>query len=103
MPHRTVTIAISERVNWLNLIELLPPRPDWMDSAVCAQTDPELFYPDKGEPAYDAKRVCALCPVRIECLLYALTNREPYGIWGGLTARERHHLTHSTNEGRDVA
>lgn len=102
MPHHLIEITVSDRI--LDVIELLPPRPDWMDSALCAQTDPELFFPDKGQPSYDAKRVCATCPVRTECLLYALANREEYGIWGGLTARERRALTHpKTSEGRDVA
>lgn len=61
---------------------------------VCAQTDPETFFPGKGMPfvAQAAKRICSTCPVQAECLGYALEYREPYGIWGGLTAKERQHL-----------
>ena len=61
----------------------------WMDSALCAQTDPELFFPEQGDAAYAAKKVCRSCPVRAECLEYALTNDVPFGVWGGLSARER--------------
>ena len=65
---------------------------DWHDSALCAQTDPEVFFPEKGFPAQDARRVCTACPVRDACLDYALTNRERYGVWGGLSERERHRI-----------
>lgn len=62
----------------------------WMDEALCAQTDPEAFFPEKGGSVSGAKRVCASCPVRDECLAYALRNNVRHGIWGGLTPRERH-------------
>ncbi|WP_231839643.1 MULTISPECIES: WhiB family transcriptional regulator [Blastococcus] len=57
--------------------------------ALCAETDPEAFFPDKGGSTRDAKRVCAGCPVRAECLEYALASDERFGIWGGLSERER--------------
>lgn len=61
----------------------------WMEQARCAQANPETFFPEKGGSARDAKAVCMRCPVRAECLDDALTRREPYGIFGGLTPRER--------------
>ena len=61
----------------------------WQDQALCAQTDPEAFFPEKGGSTRDAKRVCGSCPVRQECLEYALSNDERFGIWGGLSERER--------------
>ncbi len=64
----------------------------WMNDSLCAQTDPEAFFPDKGGSPRAAKAVCAACPVRQVCLDYALEVREPSGIWGGLTARERRKL-----------
>lgn len=67
----------------------LDRRDDWRDSALCAQTDPTVFFPDKGESAGEAKHTCLACPVRAQCLTYALTNNETFGVWGGLTARER--------------
>lgn len=62
---------------------------DWMRFGLCAQTDPEAFYPDRGENATSAKTVCAGCPVRAECLAYALEHGERFGVWGGLSERER--------------
>ncbi|WP_308493279.1 WhiB family transcriptional regulator [Microbacterium terrisoli] len=64
----------------------------WQADALCAQTDPEAFFPEKGGSTRDAKRVCASCPVRDQCLEYALHNDERFGIWGGLSERERRKL-----------
>jgi len=61
----------------------------WQDRALCAQTDPEAFFPEKGGSTREAKRVCASCEVRSECLDYALAHDERFGIWGGLSERER--------------
>ena len=61
----------------------------WRLDGLCAETDPEAFFPEKGGSTRDAKRVCASCPVRQECLEYALGNDERFGIWGGLSERER--------------
>lgn len=76
-----------------SLLELLmghaPDEDLWQDSALCAQTDPEAFFPERGYPARTAKEVCAACPVRSECLNYALENDERFGIWGGLSELER--------------
>ncbi|ABK52231.1 transcription factor WhiB [Acidothermus cellulolyticus 11B] len=64
----------------------------WQEQALCAQTDPEAFFPEKGGSTREAKRICASCPVRIECLEYALAHDERFGIWGGLSERERRRL-----------
>ena len=61
----------------------------WQSDALCAQTDPEAFFPEKGGSTRDAKRICSGCPVRDECLQYALEHDERFGIWGGLSERER--------------
>ena len=61
----------------------------WQEDALCAQTDPEAFFPEKGGSTRDAKKICSQCNVRSECLEYALKNDERFGIWGGLTSRER--------------
>jgi len=62
---------------------------DWMLEARCLDADPEAFFPEKGGSTREAKRICAACPVREECLQYALDNDERFGIWGGLSERER--------------
>jgi WhiB family transcriptional regulator, redox-sensing transcriptional regulator len=64
----------------------------WRLEALCAETDPEAFFPEKGGSTRDAKRVCSGCTVRAECLEFALANDERFGIWGGLSERERRRL-----------
>jgi len=64
----------------------------WQERALCAQTDPEAFFPEKGGSTREAKRVCLSCDVRSQCLEYALAHDERFGIWGGLSERERRRL-----------
>jgi WhiB family redox-sensing transcriptional regulator len=64
----------------------------WQSDSLCAQTDPEAFFPEKGGSTRDAKKICASCEVRVHCLEYALENDERFGIWGGLSERERRKL-----------
>lgn len=64
----------------------------WQEQALCAQTDPEAFFPEKGGSTREAKKVCQSCSVRAECLEYALEMDERFGIWGGLSERERRRL-----------
>ena len=64
----------------------------WQESARCRDYDPEIFFPEKGGSSREAKRICADCPVRIECLNYALRRDERYGVWGGMSERERRRL-----------
>ena len=65
----------------------------WKDDGLCAQVDPEVWFPDKGESTRPAKRICARCPVRVPCLDYALDHGIRHGVWGGLSYPERRHLT----------
>ena len=64
----------------------------WQERSLCAQTDPEAFFPEKGGSTREAKKVCLTCEVRDECLESALMNDERFGIWGGLSERERRKL-----------
>ena len=66
--------------------------PDWRDDALCAESDPEIFFPEPGGSVRGPKSVCARCEVRAECLAYALEHDEKFGVWGGMTERERWHL-----------
>ncbi|PRH79153.1 transcriptional regulator [Streptomyces solincola] len=61
----------------------------WQESALCAQTGPELFFPAPGSSTRDAKRLCNACEGRAACLAYALANDERFGVWGGLSEQER--------------
>lgn len=64
----------------------------WVLEAKCLDADPEAFFPEKGGSTREAKRICAACPVRNECLEHALVNDERFGIWGGLSERERRRM-----------
>lgn len=79
-------------------LDLLPTAPAWTVDALCAQTDPEVFFPEKSGTTKPAKRICDGCPVRQQCLDYALDNEEPFGIWGGLSVRERRALIRARRE-----
>ncbi len=61
----------------------------WMEDALCAQTDPDIFYPEKGGSTAPATSVCNNCAVRAECLEYAVTNDIRHGIWGGTSDNDR--------------
>lgn len=65
---------------------------DWEDRAQCRGADADIFFAPGGTQEYRAKAVCRTCPVRWECLAYALKNRVEHGVWGGLTDRERRRL-----------
>jgi WhiB family redox-sensing transcriptional regulator len=56
---------------------------DWMSDALCAQVDPEAFFPGKGDGGKEAKKICQRCPVRTDCLMYGAVFGAEYGIWGG--------------------
>lgn len=96
MELRRVTAGITSQPVWIGL----PFEQDfddegelgWQTDALCAQTDPEAFFPEKGGSTRDAKKVCGACNVRSQCLEYALANDERFGIWGGLSERERRRL-----------
>ena len=64
----------------------------WQERALCSQTDPEAFFPEKGGSTREAKRICQACEVKPECLEYALAHDERFGIWGGLSERDRRRL-----------
>jgi WhiB family redox-sensing transcriptional regulator len=61
----------------------------WQERANCLGVDPDLFFPERGASTREAKSVCRGCDVRLECLEYALGHGEKFGIWGGLSERER--------------
>jgi transcription factor WhiB len=67
------------------------PGADWWELALCAEIDPELFFPEKGSqhPTVEAKSVCVVCPVLVQCRADALRTRQRFGIWGGLTEKDR--------------
>ena len=64
-------------------------RYDWQARGLCRGVEPEVFFPVAEEDAWRAKEICGVCSVREMCLTFSLTNRERYGVWGGVTEKER--------------
>lgn len=64
----------------------------WAIKAACKSSDPDLFFPELGQKGTEAKKICARCPVRRECLDYAIAHEERFGIWGGMSDRERRRI-----------
>jgi WhiB family redox-sensing transcriptional regulator len=72
-----------------SLLQLGGPDRSWQARANCMGVDPDLFFPERGASTREAKEVCRGCVVREECLDYAIANGEKFGIWGGMSERER--------------
>ena len=91
----TVTVSRSERVADLasEVVSYLDrhgmPDDSWRARSACIGMDPDCFFPRQGEPAAAAIAVCMQCPVRIECLAWAVCRGEKTGIWGGAAERTR--------------
>ncbi len=83
-------------VDWVESI--LEGDLSWQGDALCAQTDPDAFFPEVGDDTYLAKCVCRNCPVREECLDFALEHNETIGIWGGKSAKERYWMKRKAKE-----
>jgi WhiB family transcriptional regulator, redox-sensing transcriptional regulator len=62
---------------------------DWRAGALCARSDPNLWFSPGAIEHREAKRICGMCPVRTECLAFAMTEPVDHGVWGGMTERER--------------
>lgn len=73
---------------------------EWAQEALCAQVDPDTWFPDKGGTTKPAKQVCRGCSVRRACLQYAIENDLQFGVFGGLSGRERRKLHYAFNGGR---
>jgi WhiB family redox-sensing transcriptional regulator len=90
LPVRTKEALLMEGP--VAVADLLGDAPEWQERSLCSQTDPEAFFPEKGGSTREAKRICSRCEVKDECLEYALGHDERFGIWGGLSERERRKL-----------
>ena len=72
-----------------------PVDTQWMELGNCADKPPSQFFPSDGVGVDAARRVCVDCPVKSECLEYALANRIDHGVWGGTSERERRRISKS--------
>ncbi|KND44673.1 WhiB family transcriptional regulator [Streptomyces sp. SID5476] len=69
----------------------------WQERALCAQTGADFFFPEPGSSVREAKRICGMCEMRTACLEYALSHDERFGVWGGLSEKERLRLRRAEN------
>lgn len=81
--------TLPSATRWTASPQWYPERPDWMADAECRGLDPTVFFTELGESTREVKALCSRCPVRADCLDYALTNGERFGVWGGTSERER--------------
>jgi WhiB family redox-sensing transcriptional regulator len=79
----------SGRLSDMQLETITPATPVWQSQALCAQTGADFFFPEPGSSVREAKRICGMCEMRAACLEYALTHDERFGVWGGLSEKER--------------
>lgn len=84
--------STTEIVALADLLSAGTAQQDWAADAACTQADPTVFYPGQGQRTRAAKRVCLACPVRLECLKWALGRNERYGVWGGIRESGRRRL-----------
>lgn len=75
----------------------------WQDYANCRGADADLFFPDRGASTRKAKAICQECEVRLECLDYAVRMGEKFGIWGGMSERERRRIRRQRTVTRKVS
>lgn len=75
-------------------------RLSWMEEALCAQTDPDIFYPEKGGSTAPATSICENCAVRAQCLEYAVSNDIRHGIWGGTSDNDRKRMARERKAAR---
>jgi WhiB family transcriptional regulator, redox-sensing transcriptional regulator len=68
--------------------------PTWADRAACRGADVDVFFPQG--PSRAARTYCATCPVRVDCLAFAMARPDLRGIWGGLTAAQRENRRRTT-------
>ena len=68
----------------------------WMERGICQDRDEDakIFFPDQGNNASQAKKMCARCPVRMKCLEWSITTRQMYGVWGGVAEKKRRQMMH---------
>ena len=87
-----------------NLIidELIGGMPPWTEEANCKGADADVFFPERGASTRKAKSICRACTVQDDCLEFAIENSEKFGIWGGLSERERRRIKRQRTHDSDI-
>ncbi|QIJ65758.1 WhiB family transcriptional regulator [Streptomyces sp. JB150] len=89
--------AVSGSLGGMHLETITPDSATWQAQALCAQTGADFFFPEPGSSVREAKRICGMCEMRAACLEYALTHDERFGVWGGLSEKERLRLRRTSH------
>jgi WhiB family redox-sensing transcriptional regulator len=76
-------------ISRMHIDTITPADSTWQAQALCAQTGADFFFPEPGSSVREAKRICGMCEMRSACLEYALAHDERFGVWGGLSEKER--------------
>ena len=79
-------------VSPLLMFNLTNEQAEWAPRGACRGMDPGTFFPDRGQNVGHVKAICHTCEVEKECLDYAVTSRQVFGIWGGTSERERRNM-----------
>lgn len=90
-------VALASLFEWLD--PSLKREQGWKLSSACHFEPKDIFFPDRGESAQPAKIICSTCPVKVNCLRYAIEERIWFGIWGGTNEKERRPLIRQYEEG----
>ena len=88
------------------LVAVLDPRiaeNDWRRQAACQDTYADLWFPEQGDSIREAKEICEFCPVKAPCGQYALANDVGFGVWGGMSAKERKAMRRTSSALSDAA
>ena len=82
--------------------QLIDTYQEWKEDAACLGEDYDTFFPNVGYNQHnlEARKICAICPVKKQCLMFAVNNRINYGIWGGLTPIQRKNIRPTKQERR---
>jgi WhiB family redox-sensing transcriptional regulator len=73
----------------------------WEEQARCRQYDPEIFFAPRARAERKAKTICGKCPVKVDCLVFALQAKVEFGIWGGTNGKERRAMIRRSPQGTD--
>jgi len=79
-----------------------PIQLEWQNRGACRNEHPDIFFVQPYESADEARTVCARCPVKQECGDYAIATNQRYGVWGGMTRRERVKVANTGQDPRNI-
>jgi len=91
---------LPDRDTWNQLHESFETQP-WWQQAACQAADENIFFVERGDSSLAARGICAGCIVQEPCLEWGVINKEPFGVWGGLSVRNRRKVSQTISAGAD--